>query len=1187
MWTTEQSNAIYSPVTNLLVSASAGSGKTAVMTERIIERIMSDNGTDIDKILVMTYTNAAACEIKERINNKIMQKLDQDPSNARLKKQLALVSLSHISTIHSFCLEIIKSNFNTLGLDPSFRTGDPAEIELIKKDAIDKTFEYFYEIGDKDFLSLVSSYTKRTDNALMDTVIKIYNFSRSFPEPKKWLDNILNTYKNYDISDYCSVLNDKAKIYLKKAISLYEKAIKYCLMDENGGAFAAFLEEEAEGAHFALKISDDWDKMFGFFSEFSFKSRSASLTKNMAPDIAEKCKKLRDDAKSAFQEAKKIYTFDYDTMVSGIRDSYPYVKTIINLTNTFSEYFSEMKHSQALIDYSDYEHLALKCLMDDNGDRTDYAISLASSFEEIYIDEYQDCNNVQEKIFSLVSGCGEEKNNIFMVGDAKQSIYKFRDAEPSLFTDKQNVYKPYEDDVKYDETLITLNKNFRSRKQVLGAINYIFSRIMTQEVGEIDYTDREYLYYNENSSYSDDEMFSDVDIGIINFEPENATDKDSFNTDVAEAVYIAKKIRHLIDSKIQITSKDGVRNIRYSDIAILMRSLRGNTDILSDVLKMYDIPVFTDYNGGYFDCEEISSLISIIKTVLNPLDDINLVSVLRMSLFAFSDEELLKIRLSDKAEFFYNALEIYQSKNNDRLSYKIKNFIRMLEDFREKSKLLSSVEFVNYIINNSGYNEFIISQPLPKQALANVELFINRADNFDKTNFKGIFAFIRFIDDNLKEKADSSTASVINENDDVVRVMSIHKSKGLEFPVVILSRCAKQMNTFDLRGNFILHKKLGIGLKYSNINTHFSYPTISHLAIKEKMNVERLSEEERVLYVALTRAREKLIIVGCMKDAYKKLDKYTEIASSEVLSADVLLDAKCYFDWILPAVFGLECDRSSYIGRYHTDDSAFNVDIVDSHVLFEDDISITGNLDSGILKLIKEADAAITDKETEEKFSYVYPYMWEDIPSSFTVTELKEMANREENTYYGMFNTGVHLDTFEDKTQQGGALMGTAVHLILQKLDIKSCTSEDDVSKICRQLVDMKMISEDVAKYIDFKKIFAFVSGELGQRISNSDAVMKEFPFKIMKNARDLLDEYKDSDETVVLQGTVDLFFENERGNITLVDYKTDKVKSIKDIEDKYRTQIMLYKSSMEEITGKICDECLIYLIQTGDIIKF
>lgn len=1191
MWTIEQSSAINAPVANLLVSASAGSGKTAVMTERIIKRIIDKDGCDIDKILVMTFTNAAASEIKERINANIMKKLDETPDDIRLKRQLALCANSHFSTIHSFCLDIIKSNFNTLGLDPQFRTGDPAEIELIKKEAIDNVFESFYESGDKGFLRLVSSYTKRTDSALLDVIIKIYDFSRTFPEPDKWLEEVVNQYKNGDIIIYENILLKKASFMLQKAFSLYKKALSLCSLDKNSMKFSDFLLEEFDLCEEGIKSLSDWDSAYEFFDLLKFKTRSSSYTKIMDPELAERCINLRDQAKKHFSEVKKIISLPRSSFVKGMKDAAGYVETVYSLVKAFAEEFSGLKTKKNLVDYTDYEHLALKCLVDEDGNRTDYAKILSESFEEIYIDEYQDCNNVQERIFTLVSRMDEGQNNIFMVGDAKQSIYKFRDADPTLFSSKQKTYSKYDPSDSSDCSLITLNKNFRSRKEVLGAVNHIFSYIMTEDVGEIMYNEDEYLYYNEESDYTDIDTYRTVDVDIINYEKENfPEDDEALTTDSAEALYIAKKIRHLIDSKTLVYDKNiGLREIRYSDIAILMRSLKGHTQVYTDVFKMYSIPLFTDYNEGYLYSEEISSLISIIKVVLNPLDDIELVSTLRLSIFDFDENDFLKIRLCDKNDYFYNALKLYESTYKDALGLKIKIFLDTLNDLRKQSKLLSTVGFINYLIDKINFNEYVMSLSLPNQAIANVRLFTKRAEEFGSTDFKGIFNFIHFIDENLREKKDSPSASLIDESENVVRLMSIHKSKGLEFPVVILARCAREFNSFESRGNFILHKKLGLGLKYSDINTHFSYPLISYTAIKELISNENLSEEERVLYVALTRAREKLIMVGCMKDAYKHMSKYDSIAvNDKPFPADVLLDAKCFFDWILPSVLSINRDNPTYVGTYKTEDTAFVLSICDSHTLDLSDAYISeSDSDSALnLRIGDSNDALITSDELYKKFTYIYPGYSDDIPSAFTVTELKEFYNRIDNEEQYSYISVPPLKLRNSDGEDHSLRKGTVTHLLLKYMDFSKIGSLSDIELLIDEMINKKFIAKDDALLVDTASLLNLVNSNIGNEIRLSPAVYREFPFKILKASKDVSDKFKNSDETIVIQGAIDLFFENSRGNFTLVDYKTDKSDNEEQIKANYKNQILIYKDAIEQITGKKCDECYICLLNNNKIIK-
>ena len=882
------------------------------------------------------------------------------------------------------------------------------------------------------------------------------------------------------------------------------------------------------------------------------------------------------------------------------------MQNLSNLVLEFTEKFKQAKREKNIIDFNDIEHMALDILVNKENtiEKTKVAKDYMQKFEEIDIDEYQDSNLVQEYILSSIS----RGNNIFMVGDVKQSIYRFRQARPELFIEKYNKYKLEERDIKTGEK-IQLFKNFRSRKNILDITNNIFKNIMSQEIGEIDYTENEYLNYG--ASYPERKEKSEI--YVINLNEENAEDYEEIyneedNTNeriedvVLEARFVANKIKYLIDNKIQVYDRklNGFRDIKYKDIAILLRSTKNKANIFEQEIINNGMPVFSDSTQEYLESIEIQTIMNLLKIIDNPLQEIPLVATMRSTIGGFTDNELVEIRLSDKYDNFYNTLLKSKKDVSEQLRNKINKFLEQIEMWRKEQEYLSLDELIWKIYNDTGYFNYVGLMRNGELRQANLKMLFERAKQCENISFKGLYNFINYIEKIKTSSKDMDSAKIIGENDDVVRIMSIHKSKGLEFPVVILANSGKQFNLQDLNSKILLHPELGIGVKYIDYDMQITYDTLSKRAIKNKMKIETLSEEMRVLYVALTRAKEKIIITGLAKK--EKQDKMLEnVEKYDELNIMLLSKAKSYLDWITLVHLYYEQTMESL--------ATWNVlqkeDIIKMCAIQETEKE--ENKTDEILKKLNEFKIEdVKANEIQKLLEYQYKYSDATIiPTKTSVTEIKEMKQSVlgEKSKKEAENTKMKQCVFreenesekenivskvefpkpkflqsDEKTEISNAEKGTLIHLCMQKLDInKKEYTIQDVKELVDKLVAKKTITEQEANAINIKKIYQFTKSNIWQEMTEAQVVEREKPFYINIPAQEIYE--KDLEEKVLVQGVIDLYYISSNGELVLVDFKTDYVpnKNEQILIERYSSQLQLYKRALESATGKRVDKTYIY----------
>lgn len=1220
-WTKEQLSAIEIRNCNLLVAAAAGSGKTAVLVERIIRIITNDeNPVDIDKLLVVTFTNAAAAEMRERIADAISKELERKPNSKNLQKQLTLLNRANITTMHSFCLDVIKNNYHRIDLDPSFRIGDQTEGVLIKNEVIEELFEDKYDEEDTEFTNIVEAFSSyKNDNNLKDLVLDLYNFTMSGPWPEKWLNENaeifnINTLEELNQTKWVKVLIESIRIEIEGHIKMMEKAIEIINKVDGLEAYLDNFTNELIDIRKAYESTNNGlEAIYNSLVCINF-SRLKTIKKDKVSDENSQnlVKKIRDDIKKKVSELiNNTFAVTPEQMLLNIKGSYPYIKKLTEIVLEFDERFRKRKRERNILDFNDLEHLCLKVLIDYDEDKniipSKVAVEFKEYFDEVLVDEYQDSNNVQETIINLVSRKEYDNPNVFMVGDVKQSIYRFRQAKPELFIEKYNTYQIDQG----NNRKIQLYKNFRSRKEVIDGVNYLFKQLMSETVGELEYTDEEAL--NLGASYKEvtqDNVIAggSIEVNIVdkNHEGEAAEDIEDDQEEISnvslEGRIVAKKIRELMSQSgekiFNVLDKETgeYRPLKYKDIVILLRATKNWSETLLDELGNEGIPVYADTGSGYFESIEIRTIISLLKIIDNPIQDIPMIAIMRSPIISFSAEEISEVRLVNKENYFYENikciskeyLESEEGQYSKELINKCKYLIDNIDKWRKKSIYMPIDEFIWYLYMDTAYYGYVGAMPNGVLRQANLRILFQRARQFEKTSFKGLFNFINFINKLKKSSGDMGSAKILGENEDVVRIMSIHKSKGLEFPVVFLCGIGKNFNLMDLNKDIVYHDDLGFGPEFVDLEKRFSIGTLAKESIKKKMKLETLSEEMRILYVACTRAKEKLIMTGTTANIEKSVERWINSASLEkirILPSEVL-KGRSYLDWICMAL----C--------HHNAGNVFNEKIGSSFEGLSDDISkweinfwnkndlmIKSDSDNeneeeqiDSIAYINLKNQAVNE-EINRRLSYEYELKaLTTLKSNISVSDLKR-RNEEENydteeTYREKIVTTPKF--LQEKKGLTPSERGTAVHFAMKKIDFNRVSSVAEISEQLQKLFEEEFLLKEELKAINPYKILNFFKSNLGSKIleinKRGEKIYREVPFyteiSSLEVDKTLDDKYKE--ENVRLQGIIDCFFEYN-GELILLDYKTDYVKEGQEEEfkKKYIKQLEYYSNAIFKMTGK------------------
>ena len=1182
-----------------------GSGKTAVLVERIINKIINEN-IDIDKLLVVTFTNAAAQEMRERVLDAIYSKLEENPEDEKLQRQITLINKASICTIDSFCLDVIKNNFYEIDISPNFRIADTTEINLLKQDVLEELFENKYEGQDKNFTKLVTTYTSyRDDTPLKELVLKIYDYIQSNPFPSKWIEEKVEMFNlkdklncNFAKTVWGEKLLQELEEELIDDILMLQKAKLILAREPELDKYERVIDDDIDMLQM-LKINlDSWDKAYEIANNMKF--NKWPINRKLNYQEKDDAKIIRDSVKKKLQKkTNKILAFNSQEANQDIYDMYEILNLLKKLILEFDNEFSKAKRDKNILDFNDIEHFALKILLkeDKEGNQvpSEVAKMYQERFSEIAIDEYQDSNLVQECILTAI----QKNNNIFMVGDVKQSIYRFRQARPELFLDKYAKYKLKENKKENDNLKIQLYKNFRSREGILDFTNLIFENIMSNVLGDIDYNEEEYLNLGANYETTDDTDLK-TEIDIINVfgdglkkhqeeteakridEPEDEENSTQIMENVEiEAKFVANKIQELIDNhyKVYDTKKSEFRDVTYKDIVILLRSTKDTAPVYEKAILNLDMPVFCDTSAEYLDSIEIQTIMSILKVIDNPLNEIPLVTCLRSPIGGFTDNDLVQIRLTDKYDNFYNTMLKARLNVDKALKQKIDNFINNIDTWRKEQEYLGLDELIWKIYTETGYYNFVGLMPNGELRQANLKKLFERAKQYETASFKGLFNFIGFIEKLQLSSGDLGSAKLIGENENVIRIMSIHKSKGLEFPVVFLAGAGKQFNLMDLNNSLLLHHEMGFGVKYINYERQIEYDTLSKATMRNQLLQDTLSEEMRILYVALTRTKEKLYITATSKDIEKELDNMKQAVNmyhktENKINPILVKKYKRYIDWIL-----LTClyDNDKF-NNLATVQIINNKDIINSEKEEE-------NID--VVKILENKEENKNNlKKVKELLEYEYKYKASvNIPTKTSITRLKQMRQEDDEIKQ------VYLEDIINNTQNEvkqeiifakpkflkddkeeiitSAQKGTLIHLCMQKLDYKRDYTLKDIQQLIQELQAKKIITEKEANAINADKIYRFTESNIWKYMREAKEVHQEKPFYINIPAKDIYNE--DVDEEILVQGIIDLYYIDKNDNLILVDYKTDYVEYGKEVElvNKYKEQLDLYSKALKEALHK------------------
>lgn len=1275
-FTPEQQKAIELHGCNILVSAAAGSGKTAVLVERIVRMVCDEaNPVDIDRLLIVTFTNAAAAEMRERIGAGISKRLSENPESEHIQKQATLLHNAQITTIDSFCLYLLRNHFNEIGLDPAFRIADEGEVKLMQQEVLQELIEDSYANGGEAFRYCVEYFCPGgRERVLEQHILNLSRYASSFPWPARWLaerksDYAAATLEELSQSPYALYLAGYLRRMIGGCAQKLRKVQALCQEPDGPYMYGELVDgelEQLEGLFSCNSLEEYGIKL----PALSFGRLPSKKDESVSASKRELAKRLRGEVKDSVSGlCERLFATPLSLAVRQGEACREPVCTLIDLALDFDRRMGEKKQEKKVIDFSDMEHFALDILLEGEGDAgkpSAVALEYRQYFAEILIDEYQDSNLVQEYLLRAVSGEEDGRYNRFMVGDVKQSIYKFRLARPELFLEKYNTYEAEKENGLGEGKCrrIDLAKNFRSRTQVVDAVNDVFARLMSGEVGGISYDDGAALYpgavYPECGG-------CEAELLLVE-KPGKAGELDAKQ---AEALAIARKIREL-KGQFRVTDRESgeLRNARYSDMVILLRTNSGWDEEFKSVLEGEGIPVYITSKTGYFAATEVQELLQLLRVLDNPSQDIPLFGVMKSVFGGFSEEEIAKIRSREKDCSLYEALRGFagvssrkaedtlqeseteeenkgETEEEIRLREKASSFLEMIASYRSCAVYLPIRELLTKLVNDFGYLDYVTALPSGSRKRANVEMLFTKASDFEKTSYFGLFHFIRYMEELEQYDVDYGGAELLDENADVVRIMSIHKSKGLEFPITFAAGLSKRFNMQDVNQTLILDMDLGLAVDYVDPGRRIRNKTLRRTALSRKLREDSLSEELRLLYVAMTRAREKLILTGVLENAAEKWELFQELRNERLSYLD-FMEAGSYLDFLLPVLAGT-CIRVSITEETGgmTREVAEQMGFLQKRELLEQAQELGD----------EQARTRLADR-----LNAVYPYAaLADVYTKTTVSELKiaAMADRDEAAYH----------TFEEKEVQpyiplfrrgeekiSGAVRGNAYHRVMELLDFElvlgeafRCTGTDSAaardndnpaasghgdsgaaahgSPAATGASEQKMgqqaerrmelpgkkerfpadyreyrerlepdrmerilhvflsgeaesgrLTKEYLEAVREKRIVKFLCSELAWRMWRAQRLGKlyrEQPFVLGIDARRLRADFPDQ-ETVLIQGIIDVFFEEEDG-LVLLDYKTDSVASMKELWNRYETQIDYYQEALQKLYGKPVKERILY----------
>lgn len=1227
-WTDEQWKAIWAKGQDILVSAAAGSGKTAVLIERLIQKILAseEERINVDELLVVTFTNASAAEMRNRMAEALEKAIANDPENEFLRLQLNLINKAQISTLHSFCLSICREYAYLIDLDPGFRLASPDEAALLQDDVLMEVLEKAYsgelqEFTQEEMYKLVDAFSSdRNDQAIEKILQKMYETSRVQPDPYEWLSQLPLSYQvdptvkmeetliGQDVKPSVLLALKEAEEALRLATQ-YAEVTTLAKLEANKEIIA---KDYAEVRAIREVFDHSWADAYPLLQQKTW-DRAKNTTKKDDPEqhqIYQKMKELRDHAKDILADLQKTYFARAPHLfLQEMKDTKPLIETLVKLTIVFSEAFKAEKLKQGLLDFSDLEHFALEILTEPGTlNPSAVALSYKNRFKEVLVDEYQDTNILQETILQLVKNGDASNGNMFMVGDVKQSIYAFRLAAPKLFLEK---YKTFEENPTNTGMKIDLNANFRSREEVLHGTNYIFEKIMDEEVGEIKYDEQAKL--KPRASYN--EMRVPVELVLLEGSNNKAEDAqvelgeseeedESIDAAQQEARYIISRIRQMVENKEQVYNPKtkSMRDISYRDIVVLMRSRTWYTTFAEE-FKQAGIPLYAETDGGYFESIEVMTMLNTLKIIDNPYQDIPLVSVLRSPFIGLTETELAAIRLLQKNEPglvkknlpFFDLVSMYKETSlAEETKRKLDHFMRLFTNWRNFSRHGALADLIWKVYSDTNYYEMVGAMGNGKQRQANLRALHDRALSYEKSSFRGLFRFLRFIGRMHSRGDDLGIAKSIGEADDVVTLITIHKSKGLEFPVVFVAGMDRSFNNTDLRSRYMFDESFGIAVNAVNIEHNFMTKSLATLYVTDKKRAKMKAEEMRILYVAMTRAKERLILVGSIQD-YEKVKetwaRFEDISRGNVLPSYIRSKANSYLSWVGPAIAGHE-EYSFVMNGLDSADAQtkeWKIRVVSNEAFKQRQLHEEENRIAGQNLFDEEFY-----QELVNRFEHFYAYEQAiTMKSKTSVSELKRMQALEELEQNPYTATSSNFLTTpkpyflreEKKRPLSAAQVGTAVHVVMQHAPLTGLITIDETNVYLQNLIERQLLTEDEANAIDTSKVIAFFQSDVGKRLMNATHVLKEVPFTLSIPTT--------LGDAQIIQGVIDCMFEETDGKWVLLDYKTDKILPhfkegsplLKEMTNRYSTQLQYYTIAIESIKRVQIKEKILYLYDIGQAV--
>ena len=1173
-WTSEQRNAFESRNQNLLLSAAAGSGKTAVLVERIVSLVVNDE-IPINKMLIITFTKAAAGEMKERILESLSSMIEShNEKNEFIRKQISMINNSNISTIHSFCMEIIKRNFHKINIDPSFRILDTSEKELLFIKSVDEVLEQEYEIGKDEFISIVESYTSnRNDEKLYHAIKNFYSFIGSKVNPFNWLEEKTELYNVEEDNFNNHIWVDALKKHIVKSLDIslkYLYAAIECCEDTDGPLdYKVAIESDIK---MIISLKDELEKdIYSFFNSFNsinylrFKSIGKKEKAEINDNLIKLTKELRDKSKKNLNKLIENIGFkNLNDQIEDLSKIYPLLKYFVEIIKKVDSEFKNKKLEKNVLDFNDLEHFALE-LLGDNLINNEYR----KKFDYIFVDEYQDTNIIQEEIVNLI----KRENNVFLVGDVKQSIYKFRLAEPELFLKKYDSFSMSEKSI---NRKINLSKNFRTRLEILDGINFIFKNLMKKDFGEIEYNKDAYLY--EGIKFEKNEN-SKIEINIINADKKNF-EEDEIDLELLdlkqseiEAKAVVQRIKKIIGKDTYDKKLGKNRKIEYRDIVILMRATSGWGPVYEEIFIKEGIPLYYEGGNGYLQTLEIEIFLNLLKIIDNKRNDIALLSVLKSPIGGFSIAEIIRIRIKNPQKSYFESLKKI-SKTNSELGMRAAEFINIISEYVKIARFMEIDEFIEKLLSETNFLNYVSAMPGGNLRRGNLKLLVQKAKLFSESSITGLFNFIEYIRSMNSINADFDTANVISESENVVRLMSVHKSKGLEFPVVILARGNRQMKSMESKNNFIMHKDYGIGTKYVDYENRVKSNTISRYVINRKIDEENIAEEMRILYVAMTRSVDKLLIFGTFGNNFiKSVNDWSMKGSIEYIET-----SKSYIDWIMRIISGnIEfkqiCDISD--NEFIPDgNDLFSINIINLKDIENEEkkevdsyLKIKNKLENGEFENSKKIDEIFNSSYNINK----------KMPTKISVTALNTL--KDENVEdFKLFNNIPQMQKepsfIIEKEGLSAFDYGNTYHYVMEKINLNKIDLKGIEEQIDK-LVKIGYLSDKQKEILNIKSIFDFYDSEIGKRLLSSSEINREKPFTF-KYQNDFL-----------VQGIIDLYFE-ENGEIILIDYKTDKISNSNEklLVNEHKMQVEIYAEALEKLTKKKVNEKYLYFFRNSTFYK-